>query len=101
MEPFLIIAGAVVILWIVGGIFRHHRGKNKTIRVVEEKCTGCQRCLTKCKHRVLKRGDNKKGAKVYPESPNSCTGCEDCLSACKFDALELILRQQKILTTLG
>lgn len=90
MKPVLIIVGVVVVLWIAGGIYRHQRGKNKIIQVVDENCTGCQRCLKQCRHRVLDRVSEEKGAHVFVKNPNNCTGCGDCLSACKFEALELI-----------
>ncbi|MDR0834209.1 MAG: 4Fe-4S dicluster domain-containing protein [Candidatus Symbiothrix sp.] len=75
---------------MVGSICRHKRGKNKIIYIVEDKCTGCQRCLRRCRYRVLDKISNAKFARVIVKHPNQCTACGDCLSACKFNALKLV-----------
>ncbi|KAA6302568.1 MAG: Electron transport complex subunit RsxB [Candidatus Ordinivivax streblomastigis] len=87
------IGGAVVAFWLIGGIYRQKKGKNKVIHVVEDNCTGCQRCLKKCRYRVLDKVSDEKGAHVFVKKPNQCTACGDCLSACKFNALEIVKKQ--------
>jgi NAD-dependent dihydropyrimidine dehydrogenase PreA subunit len=92
MNVVLWIVGAIVALRLIGGIFRHKRGRNKVIRVVESNCTGCRRCLRRCRHRVLDTINDAKGAHVFVKNPNYCTACGDCVSVCKFNALELVTK---------
>ncbi|MDR1973083.1 MAG: 4Fe-4S binding protein [Bacteroidales bacterium] len=83
------IIGAVIVLWLVGGIYRKIRGRNKIISVIDDNCTGCKRCIKKCRHCVLDTVSDEKGAHVFVARPDKCTACGDCLIACKFKALEL------------
>lgn len=85
--PYYII-GAILAIWFIGGFYRHRQGKNKIIYVVEGNCTGCQRCLKRCRRGVLDKVSDEKGAPVFVKNPNHCTACGDCLSVCKFKALE-------------
>jgi NAD-dependent dihydropyrimidine dehydrogenase PreA subunit len=84
------IAGAVVALWLAHGIHSHIRGRGKTIRVVEENCTGCRKCLKTCHHNVLEAVKDEKGTHITVKNPDKCTACGNCLSACKFNTLELV-----------
>ena len=87
------IGGAVVVLWLIGGIWKHLRGKNKTVQVIGGKCTGCKRCLTnmrKCKHNVLELVSDDNGKHIVVKYPDKCNACGDCVSICKFNALQLV-----------
>jgi NAD-dependent dihydropyrimidine dehydrogenase PreA subunit len=86
------IIGAVLLLWFVGGIHRRRRGRNRTIRVIEENCTGCQRCVRRCSRRVLEAVKTETGMRVVVKNPDRCTACGDCIGKCKFNALELVER---------
>ena len=87
------IGGTIVALWVISSVFRQKQRKNKIIHIVDDNCTGCQRCLKKCRHRVLDKTTDKKEAHVFVKNPTYCTACGDCLSACKFKALELITKK--------
>ncbi len=82
-----IIIGSVVLLLIVGGIARHRRARNKVLSVAEDDCTGCQRCIKRCRRKALSVVDKK-----VVLNPEKCTTCGDCVSACKFNALKITNR---------
>jgi NAD-dependent dihydropyrimidine dehydrogenase PreA subunit len=58
--------------------------------VDEDKCTGCQVCMTRCKFEAIEmkpvRGTKKHKAWVNPEK---CKGCGICVIKCKTDALRM------------
>ncbi|MDR1381125.1 MAG: 4Fe-4S binding protein [Tannerella sp.] len=95
------IIGALVVIWSVGGIYRHIRGRGKTIRVTEDNCTGCGKCLKKCRRNVfemVKRHQDEKfftPTHVIVKNPQNCTACGDCVGACKFKALELYFARDR------
>jgi NAD-dependent dihydropyrimidine dehydrogenase PreA subunit len=95
MNIALYIGGAIILLWLIGGIFHKLREKNKVIHVIEDKCNGCQRCLKRCHHHVLDVVCHEKGAHVVVKYPDNCTACGDCVSTCKFNALEMIERNKE------
>jgi ferredoxin len=82
--------GIVLLLWILGGIYRHIKRKNKLIHVVESNCIGCQRCIKRCTHRVLGALKEEGNVRIVVKKPDKCTACGDCIGVCKFDALELV-----------
>jgi ferredoxin len=84
------IIGAVVALWMIGGISRHIRGRGKIVSLMEENCTGCGKCLKRCNHKVLEMVTNEKGQHIVVKNPDKCTACSDCVSVCKFKALKII-----------
>ncbi|GHV40978.1 hypothetical protein FACS1894179_08400 [Bacteroidia bacterium] len=96
MSIGLIIGGAIVTLWLVGGIYKQAKGKGKVIRSVEGNCTGCKRCVTnmrKCKYNVLELVSDENGKQhIEVKYPDRCTACGDCVGLCKFKALELVER---------
>jgi NAD-dependent dihydropyrimidine dehydrogenase PreA subunit len=85
-----IILGIVLLLWILGGIYRHIKGKNKLIYVVESNCTGCQRCIKRCHHKVLKAFKEEGKVHIVVKNPDKCSACGDCIGVCKFKALKLV-----------
>ncbi|MDR2841445.1 MAG: 4Fe-4S binding protein [Paludibacter sp.] len=93
MNVVYIIGGGLLLLWLISGIVRDFQGKNKIIQVVDNNCIGCQRCLKRCRHRVLDKVSDEKRTHVFVKNPDYCTACGDCMNACKFNALELIERK--------
>jgi NAD-dependent dihydropyrimidine dehydrogenase PreA subunit len=93
MNIVYITVGSVVLLWLVGGIHRHIKGKNKLIHVVESNCTGCQRCIKRCPHKVLEALKEEGKVRVVVKNPDKCTACGDCIRVCKFNALELVSKK--------
>ena len=60
-----------------------------SIRIIEEKCIGCKKCVPACPFGALEvRGDNAKTRKAV--ILDNCTLCGSCVSECKFNAIELI-----------
>jgi NAD-dependent dihydropyrimidine dehydrogenase PreA subunit len=88
------IVGAFVALWLTGSIYRHIRGLGKTVRIAEENCTGCGKCLKRCRRNVFEMIKDERGTRIIVKNPDNCTACGDCLSGCKFKALEIIERQK-------
>jgi ferredoxin len=83
------IIGSLILIWMLCSIVRHRRRRGKVVRVIEENCTGCKRCLKKCRHNVLESVQDEYGTHIIVRNPNKCTACSDCVSACKFKALEI------------
>ncbi|MDR1200078.1 MAG: 4Fe-4S binding protein [Tannerellaceae bacterium] len=93
MTTYLIIASSLLLILVLS-YFRNKRAKNNVIRVIDENCTGCRRCLKRCRHKALEITDNETGRPVIIKYPEKCTACRDCILVCKFDALELVSRKQ-------
>jgi Na+-translocating ferredoxin:NAD+ oxidoreductase RNF subunit RnfB len=93
MNTVYITGGVLLLLWLMGGIIRRRRHRHKTIQVVDDRCTGCCRCLKRCRRRVLDKVSEEKGAHVFVKNAGYCTACGDCLSACKFKALEMAAKK--------
>ncbi|MDR2121305.1 MAG: 4Fe-4S dicluster domain-containing protein [Tannerella sp.] len=87
------IVGGMVLLWMLGGIHRHRRGRNKVARVIEANCTGCACCLKWCNHKALEPVSDENGKRIAVKHPDKCTGCGKCVAACKFNALEITTRE--------
>ncbi|MDR0363623.1 MAG: 4Fe-4S binding protein [Bacteroidales bacterium] len=82
-------------LIIILSYFRNKRAKNKVIHVIDNNCTGCRRCLKKCRHKALEMVNGETSNRhVILKHPEKCTACKDCIIACKFNALELVDRKQ-------
>ncbi|MDR2465823.1 MAG: ferredoxin family protein, partial [Prevotellaceae bacterium] len=83
--------GAIVAIWIAGSVSRHVRGRGKTVRIAEENCTACGKCLKRCKHHVFEIIKDDAGARrLVLKNPDKCTACGDCVGACKFKVLEIV-----------
>jgi NAD-dependent dihydropyrimidine dehydrogenase PreA subunit len=83
------IIGALVAVWLFGSIYRRIRGRGKIIRVKEDNCIGCGKCLKRCRRNVFEMVKDEKGAHIIVRNPDNCTACGDCVGTCKFKALEL------------
>ncbi|NQT65979.1 MAG: electron transfer flavoprotein subunit alpha [Actinobacteria bacterium] len=64
------------------------------IKVNQEKCNGCGKCLKVCNYNAIKIEDKKANIDLY-----SCTFCNACIDACKFDAIKIIQSDRKIDST--
>ncbi|MDR2383034.1 MAG: 4Fe-4S binding protein [Prevotellaceae bacterium] len=90
MNTVYIGVGILLLVWILGNMYRRQKNRNKVIRVIESNCTGCGRCVKRCSHRVLATVKNETGTQVAVKYPDKCTVCGDCIGKCKFDALKLV-----------
>ncbi|MDR2131686.1 MAG: 4Fe-4S binding protein [Odoribacteraceae bacterium] len=61
------------------------------VAVVDEtKCTGCRRCIRRCRRRAIEPTDSERNVKALVRYPDRCSGCGDCVKSCKFDAMQLV-----------
>lgn len=56
-----------------------------TLRLHEDKCTGCGMCLEVCPHGVLAAGDRR----VKVADRDACMECGACARNCPFGAIEV------------
>jgi ferredoxin len=70
--------------------------------VIEEKCTGCGKCISLCPVEAMTlvtasdpQKPTKKKAKL---DADQCLGCGVCLKGCNVDALKLKSRKERVLT---
>jgi adenylylsulfate reductase subunit B len=59
-----------------------------SIAINQDKCTGCQKCLTVCPGSLIKLTEAKKAFIRYPKD---CWGCTSCLKECSFGAISFYL----------
>ncbi|MDR3338797.1 MAG: 4Fe-4S dicluster domain-containing protein [Candidatus Symbiothrix sp.] len=90
MNIVYIALGIVFLLWILGNLHRKIKRRNKLIHIVESNCTGCQRCIKRCPHKVLEALKEEGKVRIVVKNPNKCSACGDCIAVCKFKALELV-----------
>ena len=88
----LYIVSSILLLLFISACFRNKRAKNKTVRIIADNCTGCCRCLKKCRRKVLDAVKDETGLRVEVKYPEKCTACGDCVAGCKFKALVLVNR---------
>ena len=53
------------------------------VEVDEEKCTGCEECVSICPVDVFEIKDEKS----VPVNAEECIGCESCVEVCEQDAI--------------
>ncbi|MDR1919922.1 MAG: 4Fe-4S binding protein [Tannerellaceae bacterium] len=93
MNIVYVCLGILLALWIVGNLHRRARGKDRLIRVVEERCSGCGRCVKRCSKGVLGMVEGEGGRMCAAvKRPERCTACGDCRGKCRFEALEWVQR---------
>lgn len=56
-----------------------------TIRINDDKCTGCGQCLNVCPHRVI----GVRNRKAYLHDLDACMECGACKMNCPADAIEV------------
>ena len=66
---------------------RYERSNKMAIKVIDEKCTGCEECVTVCPCDVFRMDDETGLATV--KYIDDCQLCNLCVYYCQFDALEL------------
>ena len=93
MNTLYIVSTSLLLLFALGYL-RSKRAKNKIVRVIPDNCTGCKRCLKRCRHSVLDMTEGEAGLHIAVKYPEKCTACGDCVAICKFDALELVDRKR-------
>ncbi|MEM3712241.1 MAG: 4Fe-4S binding protein, partial [Thermoproteota archaeon] len=70
---------------LVISLFRGESVKlSETARVLENKCTGCGRCMTACQYGAIIRDDEK--VRILE---GVCNGCGACISSCPQEAIVL------------
>ena len=50
-----------------------------SVRILQNKCVGCGKCLSVCPGNLLKKGED---GKVHIRNIRDCWGCTACLCAC-------------------
>lgn len=70
--------------------------------IIEEKCTGCGKCVSLCPVEamtlVTASDPHKPGKKKAKPDKDQCLGCGVCLKGCNVDALKLKSRGQRVIT---
>ena len=60
-----------------------------SIKIIGEKCVGCQQCLGQCPYGAIEM----RGQKAFINE--KCVYCGACLEACKFEAIDLRITQRE------
>ena len=66
-----------------------------SIRVLDDKCTGCTLCVRACPFAAITMQEDASGGRALAVIGPECTLCGACVPVCKFDAIELIIEQRK------
>jgi ferredoxin len=73
--------------------------------IVEEKCTGCGKCVSLCPVEamtlVTASDPHKPGKKKAKLNQDQCLGCGVCLKGCTVDALKLKSRTERVITPIN
>jgi ferredoxin len=71
-------------------------------KIIEEKCTGCGKCVSLCPVEamtlVTASDPHKPGKKKAKPNYDQCLGCGVCLKGCNVDALKLESRDARVIT---
>lgn len=59
-----------------------------SIRIKEDACVGCKRCVEVCPGNLIKLGES---GKAVIRCPMDCWGCTSCLKECRQNAIEFFL----------
>jgi adenylylsulfate reductase subunit B len=62
-----------------------------SIKINQEKCIGCDRCVVGCPGSLIKRSSDERDHKVDIKFPKNCWGCTACIKACPVGAIEFYL----------
>jgi len=92
---WLLIVGLLLLLilfpWLIKG------KRNPTVRMVTERCTGCEQCYMDCPYEAVIMTTRGKEKKSYLLE-RKCAGCGICIGSCSFGAIEFSLyERQKII----
>ena len=55
-----------------------------SVRILQNKCVGCGKCLSVCPGNLLKKGED---GKVHIRNIRDCWGCTACLKECHTGAI--------------
>lgn len=70
--------------------------------IIEEKCSGCGKCVSLCPVEAMTLVNavdpHKPGKKKAMLNENQCLGCGVCLKGCSVDALRLKSRKERVIT---
>ena len=64
-----------------------------SIRIDEQACVGCGRCIRVCPGSLLKLVPGEAGRVATIESPEDCWGCVSCVKECAFSAIHFYLAE--------
>jgi ferredoxin len=71
-------------------------------KIIDEKCTGCGKCVLNCPigamTLVTADDPHKPGKKKVRLDDDQCLGCGICLKGCNVDALKLEFRKERVIT---
>lgn len=69
--------------------------KNKIIftPVINTQCTGCGKCVQKCRHGVLEMKNELGRFYARTSQPDNCRGCEKCRQVCPTDAIHILTKE--------
>ncbi|MGA2781015.1 MAG: 4Fe-4S dicluster domain-containing protein [Smithella sp.] len=71
-------------------------------KIIEEKCTGCGKCVSLCPVEamtlVTASDPHMPGKKKAKPDYDQCLGCGVCLKGCNVDALKLEYREERVIT---
>jgi len=84
---------SLLLLATLGYLYRRKRAKSKVVRIVDNSCTGCGRCLKMCRRKALDTVEDETGKHIVVKEPDKCTGCGKCVAVCKFNTLEIANRE--------
>ena len=60
------------------------RDRYMSVRILQNKCVGCGKCLSVCPGNLLKKGED---GKVHIRNIRDCWGCTACLKECHTGAI--------------
>ncbi|MDR2171988.1 MAG: 4Fe-4S binding protein [Planctomycetaceae bacterium] len=93
MNTVYVIGGVIIFIWFVHGIYKSLLCRKRVLHIITENCTGCKRCIKKCRHKALDFINDKNKTNIVV-NPNKCTCCGKCIKVCKFHALEFAERKK-------
>jgi len=70
-------------------MFKRKKREVLYIQILAGICTGCERCVNRCRRNVLVMGQMEKRPVAAIFNREACVGCGKCLSVCRADAIEL------------
>ena len=60
--------------------------KTQKVRIIEEECIGCKKCITACPVDAIMGATNL----MHSVIDDICTGCELCIEPCPVDCIEIV-----------
>jgi len=63
--------------------------KEVTVRVSMDACSGCGKCVVKCRAGAMKMRYREDKASAWVAYPSKCTGCGRCAKVCNYNAVKI------------